>query len=140
MYPNLLKKSINKALRRFIDLLFTLRLHSPQRNDTIALRHIIIRGRCKLYTLSLTDRILHKLNTPPNSANSFVVPECFADPETGKAKGAERLDMRAVGDEDGVEHGGAHALQVVVGLSGFLAAGSLELLPFWGDDEREGAL
>ena len=99
----------------------TLRLHICHSNNAIRVGNLA-RNR-KLHPRNLASH-LDEINSLARRADGFQVPVGFAHPVHGAALLLEGRDgLRAAGDEDAVEHGAAHALEVVVGLDARGAAG-----------------
>ncbi len=107
MLRDIKRVNINKVLGPLdhIDsLLEAFRLCSPSSNNSIALNHIVTALLTKVHSLNPTSH-LHQLHGFPGGANGFQVSKSFANPVNDTSLFFERLDVRATGDEDGVEHG-----------------------------------
>ena len=144
MLANTIRISINKLLsplNHINRLPKTLRLRSPNRHNPIALNHIPTPLRRKAHPLDIA-RQFNELNTLARGTNGFEMPESFANPVHDPTLLFESGDVRATRDEDGVEHRGAHALEVVIWLDAFAGVFAFAVcvydLAFRADDEGEG--
>ena len=127
-------KEVLSALDHLQTLLEALRRHLSHSNDTIAVGDLA--GDRELHAGDLAGH-LDELDGLAGRADGFEVAVGFTDPVHGAALLLQRLDrLRAAGDEDAVEHGAAHALEVVVG---FDALGAVLVLARGVDGRAAGA-
>jgi hypothetical protein len=111
------------------------------RNDTIRLDNVA--GSGELHAGEV-ESLAHKSDALTGCANGLQVAKGLADPMYRAAVLAQSLDgLGATGHEDTVEHGGAQALEVVVGLNAatgaLVLAIGVDLVSPWADGEGKGS-
>ena len=111
-----LAQEARRALSNLDRILEALRLDLSEGNNTIALVDL---GLITNSNLGQRNRLGDEVDGLARGTNGLQVTKGLADPVQRAAVLGESFDgLGAAGDEDGVDHGGAETLEVVVGLDG----------------------
>ena len=143
MLANLPRIRVDEVLSTFRHrerLLEALRRRSRGGHDAVMVHDLGAACSAEFQAVDLAGQF-DELDAFARGADGFQMPERFAHPVHHAALLLQRLDVGAAWYEDGVEHRGAHAFEVMVWLHAlsarFVFAVGVDRLPFGPDDEGE---